>query len=40
MSRDIHRIIINEYESRQQAASYRQLLKRKRFTKRYPELRK
>jgi len=40
MSRDIHRIIINEYESRQQAASYRQLLKREEVYKKIPELRK
>jgi len=38
MSRDIHRIIINEYESRQQAASYRQLLKREEVYKKIPRI--
>ncbi|HOM03583.1 MAG TPA: ATP-binding protein [Acetivibrio sp.] len=38
MSRDIHRIIINEYEARQQAASYRQLLKREEVYKKIPRI--
>lgn len=38
MSRDIHRIIKNEYESRQQAASYRQLSKKKEVYKKIPRV--
>ncbi|ODM27204.1 ATP-binding protein [Acetivibrio mesophilus] len=38
MNRDIHRIIINEYESRQQAASHRQLLKKEEVYKKIPRI--